>query len=131
MKNIKNAKNYMEYNGYIGTVSYSQEDKVLVGAVYGIDDLITYEGDTVEEIETAFNEAVDDYLELCKACQREPDKIYKGQFNVRIGPDIHKRLAMQAIREGVSLNQLIEQILSQHLAHRESSFDVSKQRSIG
>ena len=56
-------KNVMTYKGYVGTVEYSEEDNCLLGRIAGIRDIIAYEGESVAEIRTAFEEAVDDYLE--------------------------------------------------------------------
>jgi len=39
---------------------------------------------------------------------KEPQNIYKGSFNVRISPEIHKRAVILAISKGISLNQFFE-----------------------
>ena len=63
----------LEYKGYFGSVAYSDEDRVLHGRVEFIRDLVTYEGKDVKGLKAAFQEAVDDYLELCKAEGGKPD----------------------------------------------------------
>ena len=101
-------ENCMEYKGYIGKISYSTEDEVFYGTIHGINDLITFEGDSVNELKKAFHESVDEYLEMCERLQKAPEKAYKGQFNVRIDPELHKAIALKATLLNISLNQYVE-----------------------
>jgi len=105
-------KNAMTYKGYLGTVEYSEEDNCLFGRIAGIRDIITYEGESVTEIHTAFEEAVDDYLEHCAATGKEPNKPYSGKFVLRLDPAIHARLAVKAQTSGKSLNQYAAEVLA-------------------
>ena len=81
----------MKYKDYIGSVEFSEEDQLFYGKVLGIHSLISYEGESAKELIQDFHEAVDDYLELCVKKRIEPEKAYKGSFNVRISPDLHSR----------------------------------------
>lgn len=103
----------MQYKGYTGTVEYSEEDNCLFGRLAGIDDIISYEGESITEIRQAFHDAVDDYLEHCKQEGKQPCKPYSGKFVLRIEPALHARLAMQAKATGKSLNQYAADILAQ------------------
>ena len=105
-------KNAMTYKGYIGTVEYSEEDECLFGRIAGIRDIISYEGESVTEIRTAFEEAVDDYLEHCAATGKEPNKPYSGKFVLRLDPAVHARLAVKAQANGKSLNQYAAEVLA-------------------
>ena len=109
-------KNTMEYNGYIGTVQYSGDDELLFGKIWGIRDSITYEGSSVSQLKIAFQEAVDDYLTLCRELGKEPQRAYKGSFNVRIAPALHKKATLEAEKRGVSLNQLVEESIADYLS---------------
>ena len=100
--------NIMEYKGYSGTVEYSSADNVLFGKVLGIKSLISYEGQSVDELKADFEGAVDDYLDLCAEKGIEPEKTYKGCVNVRLAPETHKRACIIAAAEHISLNQFIE-----------------------
>ena len=100
-------KNVLEYKGYFTKVEYSAEDHVLYGKIEGISDLITYECENAKKVEKAFHEAVEDYLNFCKDTHTEPEKPYKGVFNVRLTPEKHKLAAMEAAVEGITLNQFI------------------------
>ena len=55
----------MDYKGYIGKVEIDEEAGILHGEVINIRDVITFEGLTVEDIQKAFRESVDDYLAFC------------------------------------------------------------------
>ncbi len=107
-------KNILEYKGYYAKVEYSSEDKVLFGKIEGINDLVNFESDSTEGIEKEFREAVDDYLEFCKEVGKEPDKVYKGTFNVRINPELHKKITLIALKNGDTLNKTIEKALEEY-----------------
>ena len=104
--------NTIEYKGYIGSVEYSSEDKCFFGKLEMIDDLVTFEATTALELEDNFHEVVEDYLETCEALGREPQKVYKGVFNVRIEPELHKKVYQEALKAGISLNSFVRQALS-------------------
>ena len=105
-------KNLMRYKGYTGTVEYSAEDGCLFGRLAGIDDIISYEGESVSEMRRAFQNAVDDYLSDCAATGKQPDKPYSGKFVLRLDPELHARLAMRAREAGKSLNQYAVEVLA-------------------
>ena len=89
--------NLLEYKDYLGTVEYSASDKLLYGQVLGINGLVSYEGKSIESLQSDFEEAVDDYLDMCREQGVEPQKTYKGTFNVRISPILHKNLHLYHI----------------------------------
>jgi predicted HicB family RNase H-like nuclease len=103
----------MKYKGYIGHVEYDDEAKIFHGEVVGLKDIITFQGSSVEELEEAFKDSVEDYLAWCKKRKERPEKTFSGTFNLRIPPDLHARLALQAKSMGVSLNSFIAQTLTQ------------------
>ncbi|HGG60000.1 MAG TPA: type II toxin-antitoxin system HicB family antitoxin [Gammaproteobacteria bacterium] len=97
--------NAMSYKGYLGTVEYSPEDHCLYGKLAYIRDLVNYEATNVEDLEREFRNAVDEYLEDCKKLSKEPDKPFKGSFNIRIGPDLHRAAVIAS--GGNSLNAFV------------------------
>ncbi len=101
-------KDVISYNDYIGSVHYSADDEIFFGKIEGINDSISFEGSSVVELKAAFKEAVEDYIELCRLNQKKPEKTYKGNFNIRIRPELHKMAVQKATLEGKSLNQFIE-----------------------
>ena len=105
----------MEYKGYYAYIEYSAEDNCFFGTIAGIADVISFEGNSIDELRTAFTEAVEDYLDLCKRQGKEPQKAYKGSFNVRIDPELHKRAVILAASSGISLNQLVEKAVERYI----------------
>lgn len=97
----------LEYKGYVGTAELSVADGVFAGKIAFIRDLVSYESDTAAGLVRAFREAVDDYLADCAAEDRSPDKPFKGQFNVRTRPELHRAYARIAAERGVSLNEVV------------------------
>lgn len=104
-------KELIHYRGYDAEVSFSEADEVLHGKVIGILDLISFEGETVKELLTDFHHAVDEYIELCNARGGEPEKPFKGTFNVRIDVELHRKAALIARKKGVSLNAVVEEAI--------------------
>jgi len=97
----------LEYKGYLGSVNYSSQDAVLHGKIIGISDLVTFEGSSVQELKAAFEDAVDDYLETCLELNKEPNKFFKGVFNVRTSTEIHRELSIIAEKKKMKLNELV------------------------
>lgn len=88
--------NTMKYKGYIGSVEFSEEDTRFFGKVQGIRALISYEGTDVSSLVNDFHGAVDDYLAYCAEKNVAPEKAYKGSFNIRISPELHRKAVMYA-----------------------------------
>ena len=103
--------NTIQYKGYIGSVEFSEEDSIFYGKVMGIRSLISYEGESARELLAVFHGAVDDYLESCKAEGKEPEVAFKGSFNIRLSPELHKRIYIYAATHQMSMNRYIEEIL--------------------
>jgi predicted HicB family RNase H-like nuclease len=107
--------NTLSYKEYIGSVSFSAEDEVFYGKIEHINDLVTFESDNSHDLKKAFEEAVDDYLEVCREKGIQPEKPFKGNFNVRVKPSLHKRAYLKALQAGISLNKFIEKTLEKEL----------------
>ncbi len=103
--------NTIQYKGYIGSVEFSEEDSIFYGKVMGIRSLISYEGESARELLEDFHGVVDDYLESCKAEGKEPEVAFKGSFNIRLSPELHKRIYIYAAAHQMSMNRYIEEIL--------------------
>ena len=105
--------NTMEYKGYLGSVEFSEEDALFYGKVLGIRALVSYEGNNAQELIADFHGAVDDYLELCTQQGKEPERAYKGSFNVRISPELHKQAVVAAMSHNMTLNSFVESSIAQ------------------
>lgn len=108
--------NTLTYNGFLGTVNFSEKDDCFYGKIEGIDGLVNFEGQSVSELKDAFREAVDDYVAYCVAEGLEPHKSYSGQLNIRIKPETHSRIAALAKQAGESINAFISQALDLRVA---------------
>ena len=104
--------NILTYKGFIGSVRFSAADDVFFGKLEGINDLITFEGETVQELKDAFHYVVDEHIKDCENENIPTEKSYKGSFNVRLTPDLHRQIATIARVQGQSLNQYINSVLS-------------------
>ena len=110
--------NTLIYKGYIGSVEFSSTDEVFWGKLEHINDLITFESDNAHELKKAFEEAVDDYLKYCSEKKINPEKPFKGSFNIRLTPNIHKMAFVKAREKGISLNKYIELVVEKSLARK-------------
>ena len=109
-------KNVMKYKGYWAEVKYSDEDECFIGRVEGLkNDTILFEGQTVKELKKDFKDAINSYLDTCKKTNTEPEKQCKGSFNIRIKPNLHRDLVLEAKKEKISLNQLVERFLMEKM----------------
>ena len=109
-------KNYFEYRGYLGSAEVDAETGALVGRLLYIRDTITYSAVSVAALKKAFEDAVNEYLETCEELGDAPDTPCKGTFNVRVGPDVHRRLAIAARRDDISLNEYVRLALDAALS---------------
>jgi predicted HicB family RNase H-like nuclease len=110
-------KNILKYKGYIGSVVFDAGDKIFHGRVLGLSSaLIGFEGATVGEIEKDFQDAVDDYLNMCLERGKEPEKPFKGSFNIRLNPALHGRLVVNAANKGMTLNAYVKNVLEKATA---------------
>jgi predicted HicB family RNase H-like nuclease len=113
------------YKGYTASVEFDPDEMVLHGRIDNIRDVVTFQADSVGQLQSAFEEAVDDYLDLCAERGEEPGKPYSGRFVVRLDPDVHRRLAVEADRRRISINtwlvETIERALREDTAWRAAS----------
>jgi predicted HicB family RNase H-like nuclease len=100
--------NPMMHRSYAARIEYSDEDACFIGRVAGIKPIITFHGDSVDEIRKAFQEAVDFYVETCSAKGEKPEKPFSGKIMARVPPELHARAKSMAEATGKSLNQFVE-----------------------
>ncbi|MFD0765655.1 type II toxin-antitoxin system HicB family antitoxin [Mucilaginibacter lutimaris] len=109
----------LQYKNYYASVQFNATDEVFYGKVLGINDLVSFEGASVQELKKSFEEAVEDYLETCAEIGKEPDKTYKGTFNVRVPSTLHKEAALYAAIHNITLNEFVKVALSYTLDHKK------------
>jgi predicted HicB family RNase H-like nuclease len=94
----------MEYKGYSAKVEFDSDADIFHGEVINLRDVITFEGETVKELKQAFQDSVDDYLDFCAQRGEAPEKPYSGKFVIRVEPELHKNITIEARKAGKSLN---------------------------
>lgn len=107
--------NVIEYKGYAAKIGYSNEDDTFIGEIIDINGAIAFEGETVAELKSNFEGAVDHYLQFCADNGIEPKKPYSGVFNVRISPKLHHDLAIIAAKESKSVNSCVNEAITAHV----------------
>ena len=112
-------KDVITYKDFIGSVHFAAEDRVFYGKIEGINDLITFEGETVKQLEEGFKFMVDEHIRDCKKNNLPVEKSYKGNLNIRLAPELHKKAAHNAALRGISLNQYINEAIRNTLQASE------------
>ena len=107
----------LKYKGYYGSVHYDVDEPIFYGKLEFIKALVSYEAKDAVGIKKAFEEAVDDYLALCKQEKIVPELPFKGSLNVRLGHELHEKIAILALREKISINKYICNLLKQVNGH--------------
>ena len=108
--------NILKYKNFIATVKYSDEDEAFIGRIEGIDSVVSFEGQSVTELKSAFREAVESYLDFChRKGITDTQKSYTGIFNVRINSDLHRRAAIIAKIHGITLNSFVKESIERNL----------------
>lgn len=110
----------MEYKGYHASVDFDAEDRIFVGKVFGIVDSLNFHGTSVDELEQMFHQSIDNYLDMCEKYGKEPDKEYRGNFNIRMSPELHRALALEAKNQNKTLNQYVVNALEMHIYNKDN-----------
>lgn len=105
----------LEYKGYKGQIEFDEDSNMIHGRVINIYDVVNFKGTTAKEVKDAFEESIEDYLDMCEEMGEEPNKPFSGKFMVRTDPDLHKNIFFAARESGKSLNAFINSILKKHL----------------
>lgn len=102
----------LKYKGYHGKIEFDEEAGLFHGEVMDLRDVITFQGKSVEELEQALHDSVEDYLAFCKQRNEEPDKPFSGRLMLRLPSEVHRKVYIQAKKEGKSLNEFISEKLA-------------------
>lgn len=103
----------LKYKGYTGRVEYDDEAKIFHGEVIDTQDVITFQGTSVAEIEEAFHASIDDYLDFCRERGEQPDKPFSGKFVLRLPKELHHKLYIQANKTGKSINNWLVDVIKE------------------
>jgi len=105
----------IEYKSYHGSVHFDSEHEMFYGKVEFIRDLVNFEACDARSLIKAFKDAVDEYLEDCIALNKAPDRPFKGSFNIRIAPDLHRELGMYALQHDSSINKIVKSAIKEFI----------------
>jgi len=105
--------NTMSYEGYTARIDFDAEDNIFFGRVLGVNDTISFHGETVAELTSDFHNAIKHYLADCKKTGRQPDKPASGKLMLRVRPEVHAAVAIKAEASGKSLNQWAAEVLEE------------------
>lgn len=104
--------NIMKYKGYISHIEFDEIDRIFVGHLTGIKDIVGFHGSTVDELEDAFHESVDSYIAISEETGRPAQKPYSGKITLRVPPEVHAAVATAAQIHRKSINQWASEILN-------------------
>lgn len=105
-----------EYKGYIGSVEYDADADIFHGVVINTKDIITFEGTCVEDLKKSLAESIEEYLAFCAERGEEPDRPFSGKLTLRMKPDLHRRVRIQAKKHNLSINEWINRIIEKEIA---------------
>ncbi|HWA22183.1 MAG TPA: type II toxin-antitoxin system HicB family antitoxin [Caulobacterales bacterium] len=113
--------NVLKWKGFTARVEYDADDKLFVGHLAGVNDIVGFHADTVAGLEAAFREAIDDYVNACRKLGKQPEKPFKGDIMLRVDPDVHAGAALTAQLSGKSLNKWAEEVLRAAVAKAKTA----------
>ena len=109
------STSFKQYKGYTGSIAACLESGCLHGSIQGINSLITYEADTLPNLEKEFHASVDEYLEMCKEFGREPETPFASNILLRINPELHQALSFEAKKQSKSKNAFISEAIEEKI----------------
>ena len=101
----------IEYKGYIGLVDFDSEIDLFHGTVININDVITFYGSSVTELRQEMQTSIEEYIQFCQEEGKEPEVPYSGKLIIQTSPELHRRMALQAVRRRITLNAYVENVL--------------------
>ena len=115
--------NRLAYRGYIGEIEFDVDAGIFHGEVINTRDVITFQGDSATELQQAFVDSIEDYLEFCRARGEDPERPFSGKFIVRVEPELHRQIFYRAREQDTSLNQWVRETLEKAVYERKLDHD--------
>lgn len=109
----------IEYKGYVGVFEFDPEIDAFHGTVVNTNDVISFYGASVAELRKEMRKSVDEYLAFCREQGREPEKPFSGNILVRTSPELHRKVALEAVRHHISMNTYVQQILEEAVSEEQ------------
>ena len=108
--------NVMTVDGYHAKIEYDQELDLFRGEILGLNGGADFYGKSPKELRTEFKKSLQVFLDVCQDKGLEPRRNFSGKFNLRISPELHERLAIEAQAQGKSINTLAQEALQERVA---------------
>ena len=112
----------IDYKGYTGVFEFDPTIDAFHGRIVGLQDVVTFQGRSLDELRREMAESVEDYLEFCTEVGKEPERPYRGEFLVRTTPELHRAVAVEAESSGMSLNAWVEATLTSVVRERRPEY---------
>ncbi len=119
----------LAYEGYHALIEFDAEENIFVGEVFGITDSLSFHGTTVEELQDNFRNCIENYFEYCEKVGKCPDKEFKGSFNVRVPMEMHKKAALEAAKQKMTLNQYVVKAIQLKFDYDDPLFEIERSES--
>jgi predicted HicB family RNase H-like nuclease len=116
----------IEYRGYHGVFEFDASIDAFHGRVVGLQDVVTFEGRSLDELRREMAESVEDYLELCAEVGKNPERPFRGEFLVRTTPEVHRAAAVEAEASGMSLNAWVEAAITSVIRETGPSYGIAR-----
>lgn len=101
----------MTVDGYQAKIEYDDDIELFRGEILGLNGGADFYGKNPDELRTEFKKSLQVFLEVCREKGIEPRRNFSGKFNLRISPELHERLAIEAQAQGKSINKLAQEAL--------------------
>ena len=108
--------NVMTIDGYRAKIEYDEELDLFRGEILGLSGGADFYGKNPKELRAEFKKSLQVFLEVCIEKGLEPRRHFSGTFKLRIPPELHERLAIEAQAQGKSINTLAQEALQERVA---------------
>ena len=108
--------NVMTVDGYHAKIEYDEGLDLFRGEILGLSGGADFYGKNPKELRAEFKKSLHVFLEVCREKGLEPRRHFSGKFNLRISPELHERLAIEAQAQGKSINTLAQEALQDRIA---------------
>ena len=104
--------NTLKYKNYSAMIEFDATDRILIGHIVGVKQAGGFHADNINDLEQAFHDTIDHYLDICKRRGTDPIKPYSGKITLRVDPSIHAAIAHAAELKHTSINKFIANCLT-------------------
>lgn len=108
--------NTMTVDGYHAKIEYDDDLELFRGEILGLSGGADFYGKNPKELRGEFKKSLQVFLDVCAEKGIAPRRHFSGKFNLRIPPELHEKLAIEAQAQGKSINTLAQEALQERVA---------------